>query len=62
MIDTASIFSLIDFSGVLAGVLGGALEAKLNRTYQFDFVGVPGIATCCCSTVRRWLLRMYATF
>lgn len=43
MIDTTSIFSLIDFSGVLAGALGGALEAKQNRSYQFDFVGVLGL-------------------
>lgn len=43
MIDTTSIFSLIDFSGVLAGALGGALEAKRNRSYQFDFVGVLGL-------------------
>ena len=43
MIDTTSIFSLIDFSGVFAGALGGALEAKQNRSYQFDFVGVLGL-------------------
>jgi len=43
MIDTSSIFLLIDFSGVLAGALGGALEAKQNRSYQFDFVGVLGL-------------------
>jgi uncharacterized membrane protein YeiH len=43
LIDTSSIFSLIDFSGVLAGALGGALEAKQNRSYQFDFVGVLGL-------------------
>lgn len=43
MIDTSSIFNLIDFSGVLAGALGGALEAKQNRSYQFDFVGVLGL-------------------
>jgi uncharacterized membrane protein YeiH len=43
MIDTTSIFSLIDFSGVFAGALGGALEAKQNRDYQFDFVGVLGL-------------------
>jgi uncharacterized membrane protein YeiH len=43
VIDTTSIFSLIDFSGVFAGALGGALEAKQNRSYQFDFVGVLGL-------------------
>lgn len=43
MIDTSPIFSLIDFSGVLAGALGGALEARQNRIYHFDFVGVIGL-------------------
>jgi hypothetical protein len=42
-INTSSLFSLIDFSGVFAGAMGGALEAKQNRTYQFDFVGVLGL-------------------
>lgn len=44
-IDTSTIFTLIDFSGVLAGAVGGALEAKQNRTYHFDFVGVLGLGT-----------------
>jgi uncharacterized membrane protein YeiH len=39
----SSLFSLIDFLGVFAGAMGGALEAKQNRTYQFDFVGVIGL-------------------
>jgi uncharacterized membrane protein YeiH len=42
-INTSSLFSLIDFAGVFAGAVGGALEAKQNRTYQFDFVGVIGL-------------------
>ena len=42
-INTSSLFSLIDFAGVFAGAMGGALEAKQNRTYQFDFVGVIGL-------------------
>ena len=42
-IDTSSLFSLIDFSGVFAGAMGGALEAKQNRAYQLDFVGVLGL-------------------
>jgi uncharacterized membrane protein YeiH len=42
-IDTASLFSLIDFCGVLAGAMAGALEAKQNRAYRFDFVGVVGL-------------------
>jgi uncharacterized membrane protein YeiH len=43
MINTSSLFSMIDFAGVFAGAMGGALEAKQNRTYQFDFVGVIGL-------------------
>ena len=42
-IDTSSLFSLIDFSGVFAGAMSGALEAKQNRAYQLDFVGVLGL-------------------
>jgi uncharacterized membrane protein YeiH len=42
-INTSSLFSLIDFAGVFAGAMAGALEAKRNRTYQFDFVGVIGL-------------------
>ncbi|HEY1759351.1 MAG TPA: TRIC cation channel family protein [Bryobacteraceae bacterium] len=34
---------LIDFAGVFAGALAGALETKQNREYQFDFVGVIGL-------------------
>jgi uncharacterized membrane protein YeiH len=42
-INTSSLFSLIDFAGVFAGAMAGALEAKQNRTYQFDLVGVIGL-------------------
>ena len=42
-INTSSLFSLIDSAGVFAGAMGGALEAKQNRAYQFDFVGVIGL-------------------
>ena len=42
-IATSSIFSFIDFAGVVAGATGGALEAKRNQTYAFDFVGVIGL-------------------
>jgi uncharacterized membrane protein YeiH len=42
-INTSSLFSLMDFAGVSAGAMGGALEAKQNRVYQFDFVGVIGL-------------------
>lgn len=34
---------MIDFAGVFAGAVGGALEAKQNLIYQFDFVGVIGL-------------------
>ena len=34
---------MIDFAGVFAGAMAGAFEAKQNRTYQFDFVGVIGL-------------------
>jgi uncharacterized membrane protein YeiH len=42
-IATSSIFSFIDFAGVVAGATGGALEAKRNQTYAYDFVGVIGL-------------------
>jgi uncharacterized membrane protein YeiH len=42
-INTSSLFSLIDFAGVSAGAMGGALEAKQNRMYQFDFIGAIGL-------------------
>jgi uncharacterized membrane protein YeiH len=42
-ITPSSLFSLIDFAGVFAGAMAGAIEAKQNRTYQFDFVGVIGL-------------------
>jgi uncharacterized membrane protein YeiH len=42
-INTSSLFSLMDFAGVFAGAMAGALEARQNRTYQFDFVGVIGL-------------------
>jgi hypothetical protein len=42
-INTSSLFSVIDFGGVFAGAMAGVLEAKRNRTYQFDFVGVIGL-------------------
>lgn len=43
-VNTSSLFSLIDFSGVFTGAVAGALEAKQNRVYQYDFVGVIGLA------------------
>ena len=41
---TISVFSVVEFSGVAAGALAGALEARRNQTYHYDFVGVLGLA------------------
>jgi uncharacterized membrane protein YeiH len=38
------LFSLIDFSGVLVGALGGALAAVRDTRYKYDLVGVTGLA------------------
>ena len=38
------LFSLIDFSGVFVGALGGALAAVRDTRYRFDLVGVIGLA------------------
>lgn len=42
-INTTSFFSFIDVAGVLAGAMSGALTARRNRDYHFDFVGVLGL-------------------
>jgi uncharacterized membrane protein YeiH len=42
-INTTSFFSLIDVAGVLAGAMAGALAARRNQAYHFDFVGVLGL-------------------
>jgi len=39
-----TVFSVVEFSGVAAGALAGALEARRNRTYHYDLVGVLGLA------------------
>lgn len=41
---TLTVFSVVEFSGVAAGALAGALEARRNRTYQYDLIGVLGLA------------------
>jgi uncharacterized membrane protein YeiH len=41
---TIAVFSVVEFSGVAAGALAGALEARRNRTYQYDLIGVLGLA------------------
>lgn len=39
-----SLFLLLDFLGVFAGALGGGLEAMRNEKYDYDFIGVLGLA------------------
>jgi uncharacterized membrane protein YeiH len=39
-----SVFTVVEFSGVIAGALAGALEARRSRTYQYDLIGVLGLA------------------
>jgi uncharacterized membrane protein YeiH len=41
---TITVFSVVEFSGVAAGALAGALEARRNRTYHYDLIGVLGLA------------------
>jgi uncharacterized membrane protein YeiH len=37
-------FTIVEFSGVAAGALAGALEARRSRNYQYDLIGVLGLA------------------
>jgi uncharacterized membrane protein YeiH len=37
--------SIIDFLGVIAGALGGALAARRSHVHQYDLVGVLGLGT-----------------
>jgi len=39
-----SLFLLLDFLGVFAGAIGGGLEAMRNEKYDYDFIGVLGLA------------------
>lgn len=39
-----AVFTVVEFSGVVAGALAGALEAKRSRTYPYDLIGVLGLA------------------
>jgi uncharacterized membrane protein YeiH len=41
---TINVFPVVEFSGVAAGALAGALEARRNRTYHYDLIGVLGLA------------------
>lgn len=40
---TTSLFTLIDFSGVAVAAVGGALEAREDLAYNYDFIGVLGL-------------------
>lgn len=39
-----TVFTVVELSGVAAGALAGALEARQSREYQYDFIGVLGLA------------------
>jgi uncharacterized membrane protein YeiH len=39
-----TVFSIVEFSGVAAGALAGALETRRSRNYQYDLIGVLGLA------------------
>lgn len=39
-----AVFTTVEFSGVVSGALAGALDAKRSRTYQYDLIGVLGLA------------------
>jgi uncharacterized membrane protein YeiH len=41
---TMTVFSIVEFSGVAAGALAGALEARRCQTYRYDLIGVLGLA------------------
>jgi uncharacterized membrane protein YeiH len=42
---TLSLFTIIDFLGVIAGALGGALAARRSQIHQYDLVGVLGLGS-----------------
>jgi uncharacterized membrane protein YeiH len=41
---TLAVFSAVEFSGVAAGALAGAMETRRNQTYHYDLIGVLGLA------------------
>ena len=41
---TITVFTIVEFSGVTAGALAGALEARRSRDYAYDLIGVLGLA------------------
>jgi uncharacterized membrane protein YeiH len=42
-VNPASLFTIIDYAGVAAGALGGALIALRDERYNYDFIGVIGL-------------------
>ena len=40
----SQIFSIVEFSGVVVGALGGALEVRRSTRYDYDVVGIFGLA------------------
>ncbi|HEY0307834.1 MAG TPA: TRIC cation channel family protein [Acidobacteriaceae bacterium] len=42
-VNTTSLFSLIDYSGVVVGALAGALAARRDTRFNFDYVGIIGL-------------------
>jgi len=44
MLSSTSLFSLIDYLGVFVAAVGGALEAARDERYEFDIIGVFGLA------------------
>ena len=40
----SQVFSVVEFSGVVVGALGGALEVKRTSRYDYDVIGLLGLA------------------
>jgi uncharacterized membrane protein YeiH len=40
----SQVFRIVEFSGVVVGALGGALEVKRNSRYNYDVIGLLGLA------------------
>lgn len=44
LLSPISLFTLIDFLGVFVAAIGGALEAARNEFFDYDIIGVTGLA------------------
>jgi len=44
LLSPISLFTLIDFLGVFVAAIGGALDAARHEQYEYDFIGVIGLA------------------